>query len=491
MERKRVDLSWYEKHDITENELGYIEQLLDIDRTLVECDTILAEVGLQTGYSSLADEILEIMEKRQHLWQFVLALPEHIQFHLDEPLRQALNHGACETISRIHAEDFQVENTLGVTVEAAARGYSAAVAKDRLTLKDFLGNAVGETAGSVIPNLSGRTNGCVEEFASIFSRQYENLLSEGMLDTDCRDLEDYLEGLARMGEYDHKEDHPFYEMLASSLLDLTIVKPLIEIGCGYDLITGEDLTELERGMKLVGAAVDLITLATGLYGFSVAAKNMGKKEVLRYFAQMALCELAADVSATTVATIGEYNDWPAGLTLLLSLGTGLTVGRIGNELIFKRNGIEILRKEVPEGGTDLKELPGSSLGDGMLPEDGQVCRQGGNVTGSNLEEAKGLQGVGNSLIEGGSSTLNDWVNRIPELEKQAPIEIPSNATVKVQAKNGYDQISFKWTENGQNYEVRWHTKTPGAPEGQGNTWVVSRVTSGTPTGQVRTEHILL
>ncbi|MCI9324117.1 MAG: hypothetical protein HFH81_12810 [Lachnospiraceae bacterium] len=43
--------------------------------------------------------------------------------------------------------------------------------------------------------------------------------------------------------------------------------------------------------------MDLITLATGLYGFSVAAKNMGKKEVLRYFTQMALCELAADVSA--------------------------------------------------------------------------------------------------------------------------------------------------------------------------------------------------
>lgn len=83
------------------------------------------------------------------------------------------------------------------------------------------------------------------------------------------------------------------------------------------------------------------------------------------------------------------------------------------------------------------------------------------------------------------------VNRIPELEVQAPIKIPSNATVKVQAKKGYDQISFKWTENGQNYEVRWHTKTPGAPEGQGNTWVVSRVTPGTPTGQVRAGHILV
>ena len=93
--------------------------------------------------------------------------------------------------------------------------------------------------------------------------------------------------------------------------------------------------------------------------------------------------------------------------------------------------------------------------------------------------------------EGGSTTVNDWVNKTSELSKQSPIEIPSSATVKVQAKNGYNQIAFKWAENGQNYEVRWHTKTPGAPEGQGNTWVISRVTPGSPTGQVRTEHILV
>ena len=92
---------------------------------------------------------------------------------------------------------------------------------------------------------------------------------------------------------------------------------------------------------------------------------------------------------------------------------------------------------------------------------------------------------------GGSTTVSNWENKISDLSEQAPIEIPSSATVKVQAKNGYDQITFKWEENGQNYEVRWHTKTPGAPEGQGNTWVISRVTPGTPTGQVRTEHILV
>lgn len=63
--------------------------------------------------------------------------------------------------------------------------------------------------------------------------------------------------------------------------------------------------------------------------------------------------------------------------------------------------------------------------------------------------------------------------------------------VKVQVKNGYDQIIYKWSADGYNYEVRWHTKTPGAPEGQGNTWVVSRVTPGTSSGQARAEHILV
>ena len=91
----------------------------------------------------------------------------------------------------------------------------------------------------------------------------------------------------------------------------------------------------------------------------------------------------------------------------------------------------------------------------------------------------------------GNTTLKDWVSNTEGLAQQAPIKIPSDAMVKSQVKNGYDQITFKWTENGLKYEVRWHTKTPGAPETQGNTWVVSRVTPGTPDGQLRIEHILV
>ena len=169
-------------------------------------------------------------------------------------------------------------------------------------------------------------------------------------------LKKYLDQFASMGEYDHKEDQQFFDVLLSNILDLTIVKPIIESCCGYDLITKEDFTEMVRNLKVVGALVDLVTLATGLYGFSTAAKGMGWKQATACFAKLALVELASDMSATAVATIGNYYDWPAGLTLLLSLGTGITVGQIGNELVLKRNGIEIFRKEVIEGGSGNKEI---------------------------------------------------------------------------------------------------------------------------------------
>jgi hypothetical protein len=92
----------------------------------------------------------------------------------------------------------------------------------------------------------------------------------------------------------------------------------------------------------------------------------------------------------------------------------------------------------------------------------------------------------------GKTTLADWADNTGELAKTSPIKIPENATIKSSTKTaGYDQISYKWVEGGYTYEARWHTKTPGAPTGQINTWVVSRVTQGTPTGQRRVLHIMV
>lgn len=63
--------------------------------------------------------------------------------------------------------------------------------------------------------------------------------------------------------------------------------------------------------------------------------------------------------------------------------------------------------------------------------------------------------------------------------KKAPIKIPESANVKAKSMNeGYEQISYKWNDGIYKYEVRWHTRTPGAPKDQGNTWVIQRTKPG-------------
>lgn len=67
----------------------------------------------------------------------------------------------------------------------------------------------------------------------------------------------------------------------------------------------------------------------------------------------------------------------------------------------------------------------------------------------------------------------EWIMDNPQ---KAVIEIPDTAKYKAKSMaDGYEQISYKWNDGTYKYEVRWHTRTSGAPEGQGNTWVIQRI----------------
>ena len=118
-------------------------------------------------------------------------------------------------------------------------------------------------------------------------------------------------------------------------MDITIIKPVIESCIGEDLITGEDLTDMERGLKVVFAMVDLVTL-------------------------------------------GEAFDWPVPVTMMLSLAAGITVSISGNKLLFKNaDGIEIGSKtlsdaEVKKIGDVLDETTNSSFANKNL---GEVLKQ--------------------------------------------------------------------------------------------------------------------
>lgn len=68
------------------------------------------------------------------------------------------------------------------------------------------------------------------------------------------------------------------------------------------------------------------------------------------------------------------------------------------------------------------------------------------------------------------------------LPQSSPIHIPDNAKITSQVKNGYDQIKYQWTRGDYNYTSRWHSRTPGAPLEQGDSWVVERHRPGIGAG---------
>lgn len=76
-------------------------------------------------------------------------------------------------------------------------------------------------------------------------------------------------------------------------------------------------------------------------------------------------------------------------------------------------------------------------------------------------------------------TESEITEVVEKYRKRAPVEIPDTATYKAKSMaDGYEQISFKWNDGTYKYEVRWRTRTSGAPIDQGNTWVIQRTIPG-------------
>ncbi|RGN18577.1 pre-toxin TG domain-containing protein, partial [Agathobacter rectalis] len=248
--------------------------------------------------------------------------------------------------------------------------------KAKLTFADFIGTSDGKADGNGLH--MAYTNGSVEDFASIFAAQYEAMKASGALGEDNNlTQQEFLEQFYRQGEFTHDSSNPFLNFV-SSVLDITIIKPVIEACTGEDLITGEDLTDMERGLKVVFAMVDLVTL-----GGAIAAtkfSEMGLKEGLKAFGKTALIDFAGNTAACGVGALGETFDWPVPITMMLSLAAGITVSISGNKLLFKNaDGIEIGAKtlsdaEVKKIGDVLDETTNSSFANKNL---GEVLKQQG------------------------------------------------------------------------------------------------------------------
>ena len=354
-EIKKAYMDWSEKGVSYLNCMYVYDTMMDVDEALQTCDTILDEIDLGIDYTSREKDIDRLLEGHGTLHRYIDVLNCYVDDKLDQPLKKDFKKNATETISRIHLEDFEVDNTLGLTENnyiTGGMGYAGTMVeqeKAKLTFADFIGTSDGKADGNGLH--MAYTNGSVEDFASIFAAQYEAMKASGALGEDNNlTQQEFLEQFYRQGEFTHDSSNPFLNFV-SSVLDITIIKPVIEACTGEDLITGEDLTDMERGLKVVFAVVDLVTL-----GGAIAAtkfSEMGLKEGLKAFGKTALIDFAGNTAACGVGALGEAFDWPVPVTMMLSLAAGITVSISGNKLLFKNaDGIEIGSKTLSDD--DLK-----------------------------------------------------------------------------------------------------------------------------------------
>ncbi|HAO5832137.1 TPA: transposase [Listeria monocytogenes] len=146
----------------------------------------------------------------------------------------------------------------------------------------------------------------------------------------------------------------------------------------------------------------------------------------------------------------------------------------------------------PVTGQEISKAQGFSITSGVI-----FYYVGGGYKGKKLKIPKKLlNNIKNRRSKTPKlSTLSEkeQLKLANKYKKKAPIAIPDNAKIKAQTKKaGYEQISYKWKDaDGVTFEVRWHTRTPGAPKEQGNTFVVEKSIPGTADGKLRVEQIMV
>lgn len=466
-EIKKAYMDWSEKGVSYLNCMYVYDIMMDVDEALQTCDTILDEIDLGIDYTSREKDIDRLLEGHGTLHRYIDVLNCYVDDKLDQPLKKDFKKNATETISRIHLEDFEVDNTLGLTENnyiTGGMGYAGTMVeqeKAKLTFADFIGTSDGKADGNGLH--MAYTNGSIEDFASIFAAQYEAMKASGALGEDNNlTQQEFLEQFYRQGEFTHDSSNPFLNFV-SSVLDITIIKPVIEACTGEDLITGEDLTDMERGLKVVFAMVDLVTL-----GGAIAAtkfSEMGLKEGLKAFGKTALIDFAGNTAACGVGALGETFDWPVPITMMLSLAAGITVSISGNKLLFKNaDGIEIGAKtlsdaevkkigDVLDEGLDInfvsEDLNNILKNKGVTLEEFNALRLR-DVSTLSEEERVMLREIGEQLTEDerlkliGKSTWDKIVNSISseDLKKIQGWKNPPSEEVYLKNKKVFDNPKY-------------------------------------------------
>ena len=323
-----------------------------IEEKFEKCNDKLASVSVgPCSYQFQADKIERMTQDLQLLQSYAGSAPDYVWDTLDNPLYVDFKNNATESLSQIILDDFYTDNTIGMeehfAVSQKGAVYSQKRVKETLTFSDFLGLPAVEHEDSMVTLENVET---VNEFASLFRKDYDKMKEA--------DIETCIRNYLTSGEFNHEAYHPALDFL-SGLLDITIVKPVIEFFTGTDLITGERLTEAQKYQKMAGAIVDMFTFGQGL----VAMKGAGLvgKELCKAFGKTMLVEVASSASAYTVGYGVEAMGLPPQIAWMLGAATGCIVSTVGMNLVFRNPKTGVVRECSLEEITSLEKLDASEI----------------------------------------------------------------------------------------------------------------------------------
>ena len=351
-EIKRYTTMYDQKLNFAVTETEITALLTDTELIIENCNQKLEDAGMSPCcYTPLDEKIARLQRDLDILKRYVQTTREYIYSKLDQPFQQNFSCNATETLSQIKISELETDNNIALQeyCEIYRQGYTHGYKKVKAKLKfsDFLTiEEVRPGDGTVV--LEGMDT--IQEFAVLFRPQYNKLME------DVQDISDCAEIILTQGEYNHAEYHPVGNLI-SSLLDITIVKPIVECFVGRDLITGEELEESQKAVKLAGAAVGLVTLGQSV----LVAKGTGMagKELLGVVGKTVLLDMASMAATYGMGYAGEQLGLPGEVTWILSVATGCTVSMVGGKLLFRDIDRGIIQECTTE---DLAKITGEKSG---------------------------------------------------------------------------------------------------------------------------------
>lgn len=263
------------------------------------------------------------------------------------------------------------------------------------------------------------------------------------------DVNACIEAYMTSGEYNHHAYHPIRDML-SGILDITVVKPIIECFTGTDLITGERLTETEKAWKAAGAAIDAITFGQGTT--ALKGVKLFSSEAFETIGRTFMWDLVSESAAYGINYAGQQIGMPEGFNWILTAATGMTVSMAGNKFILEGvDGTTVKKsfKEMKEWLVEkLRKSEGGSVPDFYVGPNGKALPSqykdwiGTNIQKELLDQAENpqLQNAIKQLYRGNSFIGDGGTADVIRFEQQTGLMLGKNGGSHVQ--KGIDMAKY-------------------------------------------------